>query len=105
MLLSGKNAVVTGSLRGIGKKTLETFSEQGANVWACAQHAGEEFEKFCADLAQCTGTWVKPVYLDLTDSDGDQGRDQNSRPKGRGMGTSNTKKGTPQGAGNIPAVI
>jgi len=69
MLLSGKNAVVTGCLRGIGRKTLEKFAKQGANVWACAQHADEEFEKFCADLAQDTGTWVKPVYFDLTDFD------------------------------------
>lgn len=69
MLLSEKNAVVTGCLRGIGKKTLETFAEQGANVWACAQHADEEFEKFCVDLAQRTGTWIKPVYFDFTDTD------------------------------------
>ena len=69
MLLSGKNAVVTGCLRGIGKKTLETFAEQGANVWACAQQADEEFEKFCADLAQRMGTWIKPIYFDLTDTD------------------------------------
>jgi len=69
MLLSKKNAVVTGCLRGIGKKTLETFAVQGANVWACAQHKDEEFEKFCAELAQRTGTWIKPVYFDLTDTD------------------------------------
>lgn len=63
-----KNAVVTGCLRGIGKKTLETFAEQGANVWACAQRADDEFEKFCANLAQRTGRWIKPVYFDFTDT-------------------------------------
>lgn len=69
MLLSNKNAVVTGCLRGIGKKTLETFAEQGANVWACAQHADDEFEGFCADLAERTGVWIKPIYFDFTNSD------------------------------------
>ncbi len=69
MLLSGKNAVVTGCLRGIGKKTLETFAEQGANVWACAQHTDGEFERFCADLARRAGTWIRPIYFDLTDAD------------------------------------
>jgi len=69
MLLTGKNAVITGCLRGIGKKTLETFAEQGANVWACAQHADEEFEKYCAELALRTGTWIKPIYFDFTNTD------------------------------------
>ncbi len=68
MLLSGKNAVVTGCLKGIGKKTLETFAEQGANVWACAQYADAEFEQFCVELALRTGTWIKYVYFDLTDT-------------------------------------
>lgn len=69
MLLCGKNTIVTGCLKGIGKKTLEIFAEQGSNVWACAQYSDEEFEIFCADLAQRTGTWVKPVYFDFTDSE------------------------------------
>jgi 3-oxoacyl-[acyl-carrier protein] reductase len=69
MLLGHKNAIVTGCLRGIGKKTLETFAEQGANVWACAQHPDDEFEKFCAELAQRTDTWIKPIYFDFTDAD------------------------------------
>ena len=68
MLLSGKNAVVTGCLRGIGRQTLDLFAEHGANVWACAQHADEEFEAHCAELSARTGTWIKPVYFDLTDA-------------------------------------
>lgn len=67
MLLTRKNAVVTGCLKGIGKQTLQNFAEQGANVWACAQHPDETFETFCKELAQRTNTWIKPVYFDLTD--------------------------------------
>lgn len=69
MLLQGKNAVITGCLKGIGKKTLEVFAEQGANVWACAQYADKEFEQFCSELAGRTGNWIKPVFFDLTDTD------------------------------------
>ncbi len=68
MLLSGKNAVVTGCLRGIGRKTLEVFAAQGANVWACAQHQDPEFEVFCQQLSRDTGCWIKPIYFDLTDA-------------------------------------
>ena len=69
MLLTGKNAVVTGSLKGIGKKTVEVLAEHGANVWACAQGFDLEFEQFCTDLAQRTGSWIKPIYFDLTNTD------------------------------------
>ena len=69
MLLSEKNAVITGCLKGIGRKTLEVFVAQGANVWACAQHSDPEFEAFCQQLSSQSGRWIKPVYFDLTDTD------------------------------------
>lgn len=69
MLLNGKNAVVTGCLRGIGRRTLEVFAKQGANVWACAQHLEPEFEVFCQQLARDTDRWIKPIYFDLTDAE------------------------------------
>ena len=50
MLLEGKNAVITGCLQGIGKATLETFANNGSNVWACAFAPNDEFELFCKEL-------------------------------------------------------
>ena len=37
MLLSGKNAIITGCMRGIGRRMLIAFAENGANVWACCR--------------------------------------------------------------------
>jgi 3-oxoacyl-[acyl-carrier protein] reductase len=69
LLLSGKNAIITGCLKGIGRATVEVFAEQGANVWACALTPDEEFESFCDALAEDNGCWVKPVYFDLCDGE------------------------------------
>lgn len=67
MLLSGKNAVITGCLKGIGRSTLETFVMNGANVWACAIKPDNEFESFCKILEANNNVWIKPVYFDLAD--------------------------------------
>lgn len=69
MLLKGKNAVITGCLQGIGKATLETFANNGANVWACALAATEEFETYCQELAISNNVWIKPIYFDLLDQE------------------------------------
>ncbi len=67
-MLKGKNAVITGTLQGIGKATLEYFASNGANVWACAQRQDDAFEAYCKELEAKYGVWVKPVYFDLTDA-------------------------------------
>lgn len=69
MLLDGKNAVITGCLRGIGKATLENFALNGANVWACCQAPDPDFEQFSASLAKRTGRTITPVYFDLSDNE------------------------------------
>ena len=67
-MLSGKTIVVTGCLQGIGKETLKTFAENGANVFACAFKQDAEFEKYCFDLAEKNGVKIIPVYFDMMDN-------------------------------------
>lgn len=66
-LLKGKNAIVTGSARGIGRKTVEIFAANGANVWACARSQTPEFDSYCISLSNQYDVFVKPVFFELTD--------------------------------------
>lgn len=68
-MLRGKNVVITGTIQGIGRATLEYFAQNGANVWACAFCHSEEFEEYCKTLSVNNNVWVKPIYFDLTRPD------------------------------------
>lgn len=67
-LLAGKNAVVTGCLKGIGRATLDMFALNGANVWACCQYEDAEFVLHIQELECKYGAEIIPVYFDLCDS-------------------------------------
>jgi len=69
MLLAGKNAVITGCARGIGKSTLEVFAKNGANIWACCRNQTDEFERHISQLASDCSVSITPVYFDFTDSE------------------------------------
>lgn len=68
-MLKGKNAIITGARRGIGRATVEAFAENGANVWACARKEDAAFEADMAGLAEKYGVWIKPVYFEMTDAE------------------------------------
>lgn len=65
MLLKGKNAVITGCLKGIGRSTLDVFAQNGANIWACCQHEDTVFDNHIQDLKETYDVWIIPVYFDL----------------------------------------
>jgi 3-oxoacyl-[acyl-carrier protein] reductase len=67
MLLKGKNAVVTGCLKGIGRSTLDLFARNGANVWACCQYESPEFSEHIKELATANNVRITPLYFDLLD--------------------------------------
>ena len=69
MILKDKNAIITGANRGIGKKTLEVFAAQGANIWACARKSNEEFEEYIAELSKTYDVIIEPIYFDLSDDE------------------------------------
>lgn len=66
-LLTGKNVIITGAARGIGRTVLELFVRSGANVWACARRPDTGFEEEIKTLADAHGVWIEPVYFDLSD--------------------------------------
>ena len=68
-ILSGKNAIITGCGRGIGKGMLESFALHGANVWACARKLTPEFETRCIELAEKYGVNITPLCFDVTNKE------------------------------------
>ncbi len=65
-VLSGKNAIITGCARGIGKAMLENFAKHGANVWAGARSLTPEFEAGCTELASKYDVQIIPLGFDMT---------------------------------------
>lgn len=65
MILSGKTAVITGCLQGIGRATLDVFAKNGANIFACCLHETEEFHEHIQQLTKECEVEIIPVYFDL----------------------------------------
>lgn len=66
-MLKGKNAIITGARRGIGRVTVETFAKNGANIWACARKPDTIFENDMSCIASQYNVKIWPIYFDLTD--------------------------------------
>lgn len=65
--LSGKNAVITGSTRGIGRAIANLLADEGANVAICARNQ-DEVNAAVADLAG-RGVKATGAVVDVTDKD------------------------------------
>lgn len=68
-MLKGKNAIITGARRGIGRATVEVFAENGANIWACARKQDNAFEEDMIKLAKKYGVLIWPIYFDMIEED------------------------------------
>lgn len=68
-LLEGKNIVVTGTAKGMGKKMVEVFAANGANVFAHARTETEDHKSFCENIAKENGVQIFPLYFDLRDTE------------------------------------
>ncbi|MDA7713971.1 SDR family oxidoreductase [Candidatus Pelagibacter sp.] len=69
MLLKNKVAVVTGCNRGIGKKIVEVFSENGANIYACVRKFDKDFNKYIKDLSKKYQNTITPVEIDFSSNE------------------------------------
>lgn len=67
-LLSGKICVITGTSRGIGRQIAESFTKQGAIVYANARREGCLEEWAAERNAEGRGT-VIPLYFDITNTE------------------------------------
>tara|TARA_Y100000590_G_scaffold470645_1_gene667337 strand:- start:7216 stop:7959 length:744 start_codon:yes stop_codon:yes gene_type:complete len=65
MILKNKNAVVTGCNKGIGKKILETFSANGASIFACVRTLDDKFKTYVEELSKKDKSEIIPIELDL----------------------------------------
>ena len=64
-MLKGKNAIITGSRRGIGKEIIKVFAKNGCNIWACARQQDKAFEDEMQEIAEKYQVEIKPIYFDL----------------------------------------
>jgi 3-oxoacyl-[acyl-carrier protein] reductase len=64
-MLKGKNAIITGCARGIGKQTLELFAANGANIWACVRKPSDEFTLYIEKLSDQYNVTISPIYFDF----------------------------------------
>jgi NAD(P)-dependent dehydrogenase (short-subunit alcohol dehydrogenase family) len=63
--VTGKNVVITGSTKGIGKAIAEAFAEAGANVTIVSRHQ-KDCDKVAADIAGRFHVKTLPVAGDVT---------------------------------------
>ena len=68
-MIQGKNAIITGARSGIGFATVQLFAQNGCNCWAVVHRDDEAFLSAIAQWEQEYNVWIKPVHIDLGDSD------------------------------------
>lgn len=64
-MLAGKNIVVTGAGRGIGKSIVEECIKNHANVWACVRKHSSDMEEWINRLCRENTGFVKPIIVDF----------------------------------------
>ena len=68
-LLLGKNVIITGARKGIGRVILELFVQNGANIWACIRKEDEQFLEDMRVLSFQNNVWIETILFDLKDED------------------------------------
>lgn len=68
-MFKDKNVVITGTNRGIGKKTMEAFAAQRANIWAHARKETPEFTAMIRAISVEYDVNIIPIYGDMLDKE------------------------------------
>ena len=68
-MLKGRNAIITGARSGIGLATLQLFAKNGCNCWAIVHREDPEFLSKIQTWEKENQVWIKPVYMELDNSD------------------------------------
>ncbi len=68
-MLTGKNLLLTGANRGIGRAILELFAKNGANVWCLVRHVSESFAAQTKELSENCGVSIRLVQADLAEEE------------------------------------
>lgn len=63
--MEGKNAIITGARKGIGRAIAEEFAKNGINIWACSSTANRDFEADMKSLSDKYKVRINPIYFDL----------------------------------------
>jgi len=66
-LLAGKNVFITGTNKGIGWALVESFAENGANIYAHARRKDSQWQDALTCIARKNGVTIWPCYFDMTD--------------------------------------
>jgi 3-oxoacyl-[acyl-carrier protein] reductase len=69
--ISGKNAIVCASSKGLGKASALALAKEGVNVWICARHQ-EALDTAAGEIATAGSAEVHALVADITT---DEGRD------------------------------
>ena len=69
MLLKNKTAVITGCNRGIGIEILKTFSENGADIFACVRNIDDKFILLIDEIKKQYKNKIIPLEIDLSDQE------------------------------------
>ncbi len=66
-VLRGKNVIITGARRGIGRVLLELFALNGANIWACIRNEDENFSRDMKEIEAQNDVWIHHICFDMKD--------------------------------------
>jgi len=63
--LKNKIVFITGSDKGLGRKFVENFSKNGADIISCSRKKSSEHELFCKNLSEKYNVHIYNYYFDL----------------------------------------